>query len=188
MKSGWKKGVYEWRNINPNCAITKKDFAPILKNVLTKTVRKEILINGFRACGLYPWNPNQINFKKFLGKNKFAELNDLTNSNIIESTTYNGVLNNQLNFKDFSNIVGEEMVTKFKNIQNVVETENYSDEFFTLYRLYEKLKNNDDNVNFEVEKNTSQSALLPENETYNQNEFLEKSSNISETLVQCTNI
>lgn len=36
LKSGWKKGVFEWRKNqnNLNKAVSKKDFAPILDQVL----------------------------------------------------------------------------------------------------------------------------------------------------------
>lgn len=56
LKSGSKKGVFEWRKDNNlSTAVTKKDFAPILKKVIDETVKAETLINGFKACGLYPW-------------------------------------------------------------------------------------------------------------------------------------
>ncbi|XP_025205825.1 uncharacterized protein LOC112602107, partial [Melanaphis sacchari] len=52
LKSGWKKGVFEWRKDNNlSTAVTKKDFAPILKKVIDETVKAETLINGFKACG-----------------------------------------------------------------------------------------------------------------------------------------
>lgn len=70
LKSGCKRGLFEWRNQNPNCAVTKKDFAPILDKVIKNTVKSEVWIIGFRACGLYPWNVNQIDFKKCLEKIK----------------------------------------------------------------------------------------------------------------------
>lgn len=37
LKVGWKKGVCEWRNGNPNSAITRKDFALILSQIINDT-------------------------------------------------------------------------------------------------------------------------------------------------------
>lgn len=104
LKSGWKKDLFEWRNNNPNCTVTTKDFASILKNVIANTVRDDILINVFRACGLYPWDVNQIDFKKCLEKNQFAEPNDTTDRNIFENTNKNTFPINQLNFKEFCEV------------------------------------------------------------------------------------
>lgn len=103
-------------------------------------MKSEVLINGFRACGLYPWNVNQIDIKKCLGKNKGPELNDTDNSDITKST--NTALATRLSFNDFSDIVDAETLEKFNNIHDEVETQKYSEEFFTLYRLFEKLKKN----------------------------------------------
>lgn len=51
-----------------HCAITKKDFAPILQKMINKTIKAEILMVGFKASSLFPWNPDQIYFRKCLGK------------------------------------------------------------------------------------------------------------------------
>lgn len=45
---------------------------------MKNTVKAEVLINGFRAYGLFPWNVNNIDFKKCLGKNPSTELTDTT--------------------------------------------------------------------------------------------------------------
>jgi len=60
LKSGWKKGVFKWRKNqnNLNKAVSKKDLAPILDQVIKETLNPSILKNGFKACDLYPWNPN----------------------------------------------------------------------------------------------------------------------------------
>lgn len=63
--------MFEWRKGNNlSAAVTKKDFTHILKKVIDETVKAliNVLINVFKACGLYPWNPNSIDFKKCLGR------------------------------------------------------------------------------------------------------------------------
>lgn len=60
--------------------MTKKDFAPILDKVLKNTVKSSVLINGFKACGLLPWNKNQIDYQKCLGKNYNSSANGSTSS------------------------------------------------------------------------------------------------------------
>lgn len=130
--------------------MTKKDFAPILDAVLKTTVKSSTLINGFKACGLFPWNPDQIDYKKCLGKN-YKIINETT-------TTINIANNiNNLNLKEFADIISIQTLVKFNNIENIVETENQSEEFFILYKIYEKLKGNQRNsqVDLELEKEKS---------------------------------
>lgn len=70
LKSGWKKGVFEWRKKTIICIrqYQNKDFAPILSKVIEETVKTDTLINGFKACRLFPWNPDKIDYRKYLGK------------------------------------------------------------------------------------------------------------------------
>ncbi|KAF2889645.1 hypothetical protein ILUMI_16528, partial [Ignelater luminosus] len=69
LKTGWKKGLAEWRRENPEKDVTKETFPPILQCVLEKSINPNIIVNGFRTCGLNPWNPDAINYSKCLGKN-----------------------------------------------------------------------------------------------------------------------
>ncbi|KAF2903202.1 hypothetical protein ILUMI_02982 [Ignelater luminosus] len=69
LKTGWKKRLAEWRRENPEKDVTKETFAPILQCVLEKSINPKIIANGFRACGLNPWNPDAIHYSKCLAKN-----------------------------------------------------------------------------------------------------------------------
>ncbi|KAJ4451842.1 hypothetical protein ANN_03320, partial [Periplaneta americana] len=58
LKENWKRQVHEWRiNHLDNPILKKKDFAKLLKEVVDKHVTHSVLANGFRKCGLYPWDP-----------------------------------------------------------------------------------------------------------------------------------
>ncbi|VVC45734.1 Hypothetical protein CINCED_3A024927 [Cinara cedri] len=56
--------------------ITKVDFPQILQKLIEEIITPDILKNGIRACGLYLWNPNNINFDKFLGTNLVAAVDE----------------------------------------------------------------------------------------------------------------
>lgn len=134
LKEGWKRGVFEWRKQNCSmAAVTKVDFAPILQNVIKKTITPDILINGFRACGLYPWNPNNINFDKCLGKNVVAAVDD------------NFLIENKLNFIKFCDIVGPEIVMKCNTFNYSKEIIPISKELQALLNVYNFLKENSNN-------------------------------------------
>lgn len=132
LKEGWKKGVFEWRKQNSvSTAVTKKDFAPILEKVINETINPDILKNGFRACGLYPWNPDNINFNKCLGKN-LVVTEPVDDTNILSSDI--------LDLNTYCNIVGPDIVTQFDNIDNTLETSTLSKESQALFKLYKLIK------------------------------------------------
>lgn len=61
LKEHWKKKVHEWRLSNLESPILKKkDFPKLLKEVIDTTLNATIFENGFRKCGLFPWNPEIV--------------------------------------------------------------------------------------------------------------------------------
>lgn len=127
LKNGWKKAVLDWRRTNPIKTLSKEHFAPILKNVIddfdTKT---ENIRNGFRACGLYPWDPDAIDFSKCLGKQSTkVKENEITGNSkelLLTLTT-------------FKNIVGENKLKEFEKIESIND-EVHSEDFALLYNVY----------------------------------------------------
>ncbi|CAK1582075.1 unnamed protein product [Parnassius mnemosyne] len=64
LKEAWRRRVQIWRvdkikNDEPH-VLKKKDFAKLLHEVMDNTITKSILANGFRKCGLFPWNPLEV--------------------------------------------------------------------------------------------------------------------------------
>lgn len=138
LKDGWRKGVIEWRRSNPTEELSKKEFAGLLKVVISKSIRPEIIINGFKACGLYPWNPNAIDFSKCLGKKK-------TDSNILLQTNDENVIT----FSKFKDIIGPTKVNLFTNIDIQLER----DEDIILYKLWKEFQNTNTEIIQERETN-----------------------------------
>jgi hypothetical protein len=67
IKNNWKTGVLAWRREHPAEELTKEVFANILEKVVN-SIKSTTLVNGFRTCGLFPWNPDSIDYSKCLGK------------------------------------------------------------------------------------------------------------------------
>lgn len=136
LKSSWKKGVFE------------------------KTVKPDTLINCFKACGLFPWNPDEIDYMKCLGKNDPSiDINKYP----IASETYNNItllIDKKLYIAMFSEIVGPETMEKLKNINRTIETKKNIEELYILHRLFEKLNNKAD---FEICKEVSSEELNSDN-------------------------
>ncbi|XP_059047564.1 uncharacterized protein LOC131842986 [Achroia grisella] len=64
LKEAWRRHVQNWRidkikNDEPHM-LKKKDFAKLLHEVMGNTISKSILANGFKKCGLFPWNPLEV--------------------------------------------------------------------------------------------------------------------------------
>ena len=62
VKVGWQKAVQNWRKANINKKMNKLSFTPILKTVVDSCIKKESIVNGFRACGLFSFDPNAIDY------------------------------------------------------------------------------------------------------------------------------
>lgn len=131
IKSQWKKRVLEWRRCHMNEAITKECIAPILKTVVDN-IKPETLKSGFKACGIFPWNPSAIDYEKCLGK-----------SSLNKKTGPGENMKRSITLEQFCSIVGDELLKKFEDIEDVVLKENASPEFFTLYRVWEEFARQD---------------------------------------------
>lgn len=60
LKTDWRKLVQEWRMSHTGEELKKKDFPSLLQTAINK-IEPSILKNGFKKCGLVPWNPKAIN-------------------------------------------------------------------------------------------------------------------------------
>lgn len=71
LKSEWSTTVHEWssRPENANTVLTKSSLCPLLDVVLSKETLKETVKNGFRKCGLYPFDPNAVDYSKCVQNN-----------------------------------------------------------------------------------------------------------------------
>ncbi|KAH1024611.1 hypothetical protein HUJ05_004071 [Dendroctonus ponderosae] len=66
----WKKGEIDWRREHPTESLSREKLAPILEKILPK-LKADSIANGFRVCGLFPWNPDAVDYSKCLGKTMF---------------------------------------------------------------------------------------------------------------------
>ncbi|XP_075982351.1 uncharacterized protein LOC142980702 [Anticarsia gemmatalis] len=102
IKVMWRKAVLEWRTDNLSKSLLKTDVAPILEKLLPK-LKKATLKNGFEACGLCPFNPDQVDYTKCLMPSKPAQ--DILD---VDCST-------SLNYQTFEEIIGPQLIRKMKN-------------------------------------------------------------------------
>lgn len=77
FKANWKSTIREWRSKpeNVNKCLTKVTFTPLLAETVAKSSMTEAIKNGFRACGLYPFDPNAVDYTKCV-QNDLENLNE----------------------------------------------------------------------------------------------------------------
>ncbi|KAJ8964285.1 hypothetical protein NQ314_005019, partial [Rhamnusium bicolor] len=81
LKSEWKNTVHDWaiQPKNINSTLTKSKFCPLLQRTLNKENLATTIKNGFRKCGLFPYNPNVVDYSKCTQNNieKLKEKSDI---------------------------------------------------------------------------------------------------------------
>lgn len=58
LKASWKEKVLTWRVEHQSEILKRHNFAPLLQRAIDEKVTVTVLENGFRKCGLYPWDPS----------------------------------------------------------------------------------------------------------------------------------
>lgn len=93
LKSGWKNTVSEYKQNSGNRQITRAGFAPLLAKVFQEKVTPEIVANGFKKCGLYPFDVNGIDFARCMDHDsrKTAPVSAPTSTNSVAPAPIVGV-------------------------------------------------------------------------------------------------
>ena len=138
LKTDWKVETELWRKDRPYESITRKDVAPILANVLRKRSHADTCSNGFRATGLYPWNPSAIDYSKCLGKKRAANEESAENTPPpAEEPPNTPSPEKLLSFQEFCSIVGNEKV----EVLRAMEMQNQEANENILYQIWLKFQN-----------------------------------------------
>jgi hypothetical protein len=118
LKTNWSKLVDDWRAKNPGCILTTKNVAPLLKEAVKIFENKSIIINGFRACGLFPFDKDGINYDKCLNTKRDTE-ETLVTSSVLETSDES---DNRLKSK-LTDIIGRDTIEKFMNVDAICEND-----------------------------------------------------------------
>lgn len=65
LKSAWRNAVQRWKIRNNGAKVKKEDFAPILEQAVSSSITPDILANGFKVTGLFPFSASAIKYKKY---------------------------------------------------------------------------------------------------------------------------
>lgn len=64
LKNEWKRSVEEWRYQHQGCALTMQHFGGVLLKTVERGITPKTIQNGFRVCGLQPFDPNAVDYSK----------------------------------------------------------------------------------------------------------------------------
>lgn len=152
IKTGWKKAVLNWRKQNLNKILSKEKFAPVLEKVIEQYGKAKTIQNGFKATGLYPFNPDAIDFSKCLGQN-----------DEILKDNFDVDVSKTINYETFRKIVGEEMIFKLKADSNFCDGSTERNIFYNLLKQFSKQKENETYLDAElVEGHTEKESEIPD--------------------------
>jgi len=127
IKSLWKKSVLECREKNPTLMLTLEKMAPLLETVIDKfSQNRNIIQNGFRACGIYPWDSNVVDYSKCLGIQKTS----ICKKRPSKTAT--------LSFEIFMKVVGDYLLQQLETFSPQDGSEKRSEEFIVLHRLLQE--------------------------------------------------
>ncbi|XP_066985006.1 uncharacterized protein [Macrobrachium rosenbergii] len=64
LKKAWIKAVRDFEHLHPETVIQQHNFAKVLIPTYYKYVTEKNIKSGFEKCGLYPFNPDNPDYKK----------------------------------------------------------------------------------------------------------------------------
>jgi len=107
--------------------LTLERMAPLLKTVIDKfSQNRNIIQNGFRACGIYPWDPNVVDYSKCLGIQKAS----ICKKRPSKTAT--------LSFEIFMKVVGDYLLQQLETFSPQDGSEERSEEFIVLHSLLQE--------------------------------------------------
>jgi len=173
LKCSWKKKVNEYRNQYEQLSVRKKDFAFLLKNTLETLNLCKILKNGFRACGLYPFNIDALDFSKILNKNKLNNTFQVTNIKYEELLLY---LEKEIEL---------DTSQEFKKQQS--DTWHGKSEDTSLFKIWHKISNKVNNITINL-KSTDAAQSIDCIEASTSSSQIELCSNLLQKNAAATNM
>ncbi|XP_058448669.1 uncharacterized protein LOC131428641 [Malaya genurostris] len=149
MKSSWLKVVDDRKCLDPNKYLKTENFAPLLAKAI-KSVESKIIQNGFKACGLYPFNENNIDYSKCLAHSRPVGENfenKRTDTRQITSLTFPIVRSKAV---EILTLIGPDRISLYKRNNS---DDFPSDEDKILARVYKLLEPLDSSSNMNIPGN-----------------------------------
>ncbi|TGZ48876.1 Uncharacterized protein DBV15_12526, partial [Temnothorax longispinosus] len=138
LKDSYRKVLRQWRIDNNVVDVKKHMFAPVLKMALESYDLTDAVKNGFRACGLYPFNADAVNYNVLSkkSKKKDASINLHSTNNSDQDSI---IKNTELLAMFEKNVISPDIVESFKQAESENKW-NGDVKYVALYESWLKLK------------------------------------------------
>jgi hypothetical protein len=139
LKQPWKEIVNEWLIENENKSLTRQHVAPLLKKVVENRVTLTTIKNGFRRCGIFPFNPDNVDYSKCIKMSKPETIKNTDASTVDsnqESTTQH--------LKFLEKCIGDRTMEEFKSYYPSEEwngAERKGDLYIVWFQIRKQIKN-----------------------------------------------
>lgn len=97
LKAAWKTIVRKYKN-KENTQITRSNFAKIFAQAFEISMKKNVIVNAFKVCGISPFNPSAVDYSKCISNRQKEIEHDIslddykTTIKVIEKVLQNNVL------------------------------------------------------------------------------------------------
>lgn len=160
LKIEWRKVVQEHKQTTTK-SITKVNFATIFNRAYVNSMKTDIIKNAFKACGLFPFNPNAIDYTKCISERR-KEI-EFTSSDDIDVNKNSLVLNS----------IEEQIPQDLKDLFEEAYANNQTPERETvLFSIWKKLKynqGNTDSINHNIDEGNNADVVQVKTNLNNNN-------------------
>lgn len=103
LKKKWAKAVHSWKLANKVLAVNKLEVPKLLDHILFEELDKTTITNGFKRCGLFPFDSSAVDYSK-------CSTSGIDMEEVTQSQTVSDDGHKYLEF-----LLTEKLVTAFKN-------------------------------------------------------------------------
>ena len=108
LKQTWQKNIAETCKSASLVGLKKYQFAPIFKKALEDVKNSKMLQNGFRTCGLYPFDVKALDFTKLFNSLKSSKKQTVETNNIPD------IISNSSPLKILEELISQEKLQEFR--------------------------------------------------------------------------
>lgn len=140
LKKKWKKLVRTWRLKNEGADLKKHQVPALLDELIHAEDFTEAVKNGFRTCGLHPFDSAAVNYSKCVNESAPVAFEN----NQEEDSSRNSVTTSAVGHRQFiESYIDANVLDQFKSARDTGIGWEEDDKYTVLYKLWEKIIENE---------------------------------------------